>query len=196
MDETPEEIAVNIEELEQVYSIVNSEFVVEEHFIERGIPTFHIKEPQNLKQAFLKLVKKLDPTGFIPVLREKNGETVIRVVSKPPVKPSRPIINVILFLATIGTTFLTGYFLSLGLVEDGYMSNPLIGGATFTVAIMAILGCHEMGHKFAADQHSVEATFPYFIPGPPPQMGGFGTFGAVIQQKSLAPNKDALFDIG
>jgi membrane-associated protease RseP (regulator of RpoE activity) len=37
----------------------------------------------------------------------------------------------------------------------------------------------------------VEATYPYFIPGFP-----FGTFGAVIQQKSLAPNRDALFDLG
>ncbi|UCD26641.1 MAG: site-2 protease family protein, partial [Candidatus Bathyarchaeota archaeon] len=33
---------------------------------------------------------------------------------------------------------------------------------------------------------------PYFIPGFPP----IGTFGAVIQQKSLPPNRDALFDLG
>jgi membrane-associated protease RseP (regulator of RpoE activity) len=38
----------------------------------------------------------------------------------------------------------------------------------------------------------VEATYPYFIPGIPP----IGTFGAVIQQKSLSPNRDALFDLG
>ncbi len=57
---------------------------------------------------------------------------------------------------------------------------------------MAILGSHEMGHKLIADKHAVEATYPYFIPGLPP----IGTFGAVIQQKSLPPNKDALFDLG
>jgi len=62
----------------------------------------------------------------------------------------------------------------------------------FTGAIMAILGSHEMGHKLLADKHDVEATYPYFIPGLPP----FGTFGAVIRQKSLPPNKDALFDVG
>jgi membrane-associated protease RseP (regulator of RpoE activity) len=62
----------------------------------------------------------------------------------------------------------------------------------FTGAIIAILGSHEMGHKLLADEHAVEATYPYFIPGLPP----IGTFGAVIQQKSLPPNRDALFDIG
>jgi membrane-associated protease RseP (regulator of RpoE activity) len=57
---------------------------------------------------------------------------------------------------------------------------------------MSILGAHEMGHKLVANRHRVEATYPYFIPGFPP----IGTFGAVIQQKSLAPNRDAWFDLG
>jgi membrane-associated protease RseP (regulator of RpoE activity) len=101
-------------------------------------------------------------------------------------------INWLLFFATVGTTFLTGYILSLNMI------NPLIGGAAFTVAIMAILGLHEMGHKLTANRNRIDATPPYFIPGPPP-IGGFfgiGTFGAVIMQKSLPPNKDSLFDIG
>jgi membrane-associated protease RseP (regulator of RpoE activity) len=58
--------------------------------------------------------------------------------------------------------------------------------------MIGILGAHEMAHKLASNRHDVEATYPYFIPGLPP----FGTFGAVIQQKSLAPNRDALFDLG
>jgi membrane-associated protease RseP (regulator of RpoE activity) len=61
-----------------------------------------------------------------------------------------------------------------------------------------VLGMHEMGHKLTANKKGIEATPPYFIPGPPP-IGGYlliGTFGAVIMQKSLPPNKDALFDVG
>jgi membrane-associated protease RseP (regulator of RpoE activity) len=63
---------------------------------------------------------------------------------------------------------------------------------------MAILGLLETGHKLTANRNGIDATPPYFIPGPPP-IGGFlgiGTFGAVIMQKSLPPNKDALFDVG
>jgi membrane-associated protease RseP (regulator of RpoE activity) len=55
-----------------------------------------------------------------------------------------------------------------------------------------------MGHKLTANRNGIDATPPYFIPGPPPigEVLGLGTFGAVIMQKSLPPNKDSLFDVG
>lgn len=179
-------------QFEQVRSIVEQEFDVEDSLIEYETPTFYVKLRQDSKEAFLRLIKRLDPLGFAPILRKKANKIVLQIIRKPPAKPSRPMINVILLLATIGTTMLTGYLLSIGLVEEGYMSNSIMGAVTFTAAIMAILGAHEMGHKIVANRRGIEATAPYFIPGPPP----LGSFGAVIQQKSLAPNKDALFDLG
>ena len=167
---------------EQLRSIVESEFQVEESFMEYGIPTFHIKRQEDPKRAFLRLADRLDPLGFVPVLRRKEEKVVLRAMRKQPTKPSRRIINVALFFATLGTVLLAGYLQSLD-VTSAFM---------FTGAIIAILGSHEMGHKIAADKHGVEATYPYFVPGPPP----IGTFGAVIQQKSLPPNRDALFDLG
>jgi membrane-associated protease RseP (regulator of RpoE activity) len=107
---------------------------------------------------------------------------MLQVASKPPVKPGNPLINIILLVATIGTTFLTGYLLS---GETG----SIVSAALFSAALLSILGTHEMAHKLTANRHGVEASYPYFIPGLP-------TFGAVIQQKSLAPNRDALFDLG
>ncbi len=101
-------------------------------------------------------------------------------------KSSNILINWILLFATMATTFVTGYMIS----PEGI--NPLFGGATFTIAMLAVLGTHEMGHKITANKNGIDATFPYFIPGPPP----LGTFGAVIMQKSLPPNRDALFDVG
>jgi membrane-associated protease RseP (regulator of RpoE activity) len=136
--------------------------------------------------------------NLIAILRKADGKVVLRVVPKPLVKKSNTLVNWALFFATIGTTFATGYLLSTGLVGTGMMPSPLIGGVAFTVAIMAILGTHEMGHKLTANRNGVEATPPYFIPGPPPigELLGIGTFGAVIMQKSLPPNRDALFDVG
>jgi len=174
---------------EQLRGTVESEFTVEEGLIEYDVPTFYVRFRQDSKEAFLRLFKRLDALGFVPVLRDKEGKTVLQIVRKPLVKSSRKIINWVLFLATIGTTLVTGYFLSLGLMD------PLGGAVMFAVAILAILGSHEMGHKLAAKTHGVESTPPYFIPGPPWPLG-IGTFGAVIQQKSLAPNRDALFDLG
>lgn len=185
-------------DFEKLSSIVSEEFQLEEALIEHNVPTFYLKQPQETKTPFLRVLEKLKKMNLIAFLKRKDERIVLRIIPKPPVKPSNTLINWVLFFATIATTFLTGYILSQGLVEQGVMSNPVVGGVTFAVAIMAILGLHEMGHKFAANKEGVESTPPYFIPGPPPVSGflGIGTFGAVIRQKSLPPNKDALFDVG
>ena len=167
---------------EQLRSMVESEFPVEDSFVEYGVPTFYTARQAGSKKAFLRLLNRLEPIGFVPVLRRRDEKTVLQVMPKPPTKPSRQLINIALLFATLATVFFAGYFQSVDIAS----------AAMFTGAIMAILGSHEMGHKIAADRHGVKATYPYFIPGPPP----IGTFGAVIQQKSLPPNKDALFDLG
>jgi membrane-associated protease RseP (regulator of RpoE activity) len=171
---------------EQIQVMVDSEFDVEEGFVDHDIPTFYIQYKEDSKKAFLRLVQQLEPLEVIPFLRKENKTFVLRVVTKPPVKPTRNIINVVLFFATLGTVFLSGYIMS---------ETDIVGALLFTGAIMAILGSHEMGHKLLADKHDVDATYPYFIPSPPPPLG-IGTFGAVIRQKAIPPNRDALFDIG
>lgn len=180
-------------EFEKLRETVSVYFQIEDALIEHGVPTFYLKQPQETKQPFLRLLKVLEPMGLIAVLRKSDGKIVLRILQKPPSKPSNVLVNWLLLFATVGTTFITGYILSEG------FTDPLIGGLTFTIAIMAVLGLHEMGHKLTANKEGIEATPPYFIPGPPPLgqfWGGIGTFGAVIMQKSLPPNKDSLFDVG
>lgn len=185
-------------DFERISQLVSSQFQTEEASLEQGIPTFYLRQPQETKQAFLRLLKELEKTNLIALLRRVDHRVVLRVVPKPPVKPSNILVNWALFFATIGTTFVTGYVLSGDFVDRGLMASPFIGAAAFTVAIMTVLGAHEMGHKLTANRNGIDATAPYFIPGPPPigDLLGFGTFGAVIMQKSLPPNKDSLFDIG
>lgn len=173
-------------DFDQITKLVSSEFQVKEALVEHGVPTFYLAEPQETKQAFLRVLKNLGPMNLIALLRREAGRAVLRIVPKPTVTPSNVLINWALFLATIATTFVTGYLISTDVV------NPLVGGASFTAAMIAVLGIHEMGHKITANRKGIDATLPYFIPGPPP----FGTFGAVIMQKSLPSNKDALFDVG
>lgn len=179
-------------DFEKLTQLVSAEFQVEESLMEHGIPTFYLKQPQETKQAFLRFLKNLEPLNLIALLRRVDGRIVLRILPKFPVKKSNVLVNWLLFFATIATTFVAGYLMSESFI------NPYVGGATFTVAIMAVLGMHEMSHKLAANKHKVEATPPYFIPGPPAFAGflGIGTFGAVIMQKSLPPNRDALFDVG
>ena len=171
-----------IAQFEQIRVIVGSEYDVEDGFVEHGVPTFYVRLREDSKEAFLRLTQRMESLRLIPVLRRIEEKVVLRAIPKPSTKPSRNIINIGLFFATLGTVFISGYLQSI----------DLVGAVMFTGAIMAILGSHEMGHKLLADKHAVDATYPYFIPGLPP----IGTFGAVIQQKSLPSNKDALFDIG
>jgi len=165
---------------------VSTNFKVTEAFVELGIPTFYLAENQETKQAFLRLLASLDLLNLLPVLRRINKRIVLRVISKPKVKRSNTLVNWILLLATVATTFYSGFLIS----PEGI--NPYLGGAAFVAAILAVLGTHEMGHWITARRKRMEATLPYFIPSFPP----IGTFGAVIMQKSLAPNRDSLFDVG
>jgi len=181
-------------DFEKLKSIVSEHLQTEEALIEHNVPTFYLKQPQETKRAFLTLLKKLEENNLIAFLRRVDGKLVLRIFPKPTAKPYNILINWLLFLATIGTTFTTGYIISI----SGGFINPIIGGATFMVTIMAVLSVHEIGHGLTASKNGIEATPPYFIPGPPPigGFGGIGTFGAVIMQKSLPPNRDALFDVG
>ena len=77
------------------------------------------------------------------------------------------------------------------------LSSPMfyLHGLWYSLTILAILGCHEMGHYVACLHYGVVATRPYFLPVPPfPFMTG--TLGAFIRLKSRIPHKVALFDIG
>lgn len=194
-NKTPEQTSQT--EFEKLRKIVSEHFQIEEALIEHNIPAFYLKQPQETKQAFLRLLKTIEPMGLTALLRKSNGQLALKIFQKPPTEPNNILINWLLFFATIATTFITGYILSASLAEIGGAIDPIVGGTMFTIAIMAVLGVHEMGHKLTANKEGIEATPPYFIPGPPPILGGgIGTFGAVIIQKSLPANKDSLFDVG
>lgn len=140
---------------------------------------------QDPKSSFRALLNLSKPHGYLPVMREKNGELRLALFKSPKAKTGNIAINLLLLVATFLTTFLVGYFF----VFDGYASQA----ALFSCAIMLMLGVHEMGHKIAAWRNGVASTLPYFIPAPPPFIG---TAGAVISIKSPIPTKEALVELG
>jgi membrane-associated protease RseP (regulator of RpoE activity) len=73
--------------------------------------------------------------------------------------------------------------------------NRLLYGLSFSISLLFILVCHEMGHYIACRIYKVEATLPFFIPTPP-MIGPAGTFGAFIKILSPMPSRKAVFDIG
>ncbi len=100
-----------------------------------------------------------------------------------------PWTNVLLFAATVASTLYAG---SLWYHID--LSDPtnVLGAWPFALAILSVLGVHELGHYALSRYHGVSATLPYFIPVPTL----IGTMGAVIRMKGRMPDREALFDIG
>jgi len=101
-----------------------------------------------------------------------------------------PIVNLLLFVATIITTTLAGAM--MGGATEPFSLQGIISGLPFSSTLLSILLFHEFGHYFASKRNNVHATLPYFIPAPT----FIGTFGAFIKMKSPIINKKSLLEIG
>ena len=68
----------------------------------------------------------------------------------------------------------------------------LLRGLAFSIPVLFILLCHEMGHYLACRWYRLPATPPYFLPFPL----GLGTLGAFIRIRAPIRFKRQLFDVG
>ena len=68
----------------------------------------------------------------------------------------------------------------------------LTDGLSFSISLLFILICHEMGHYVACRIYRVDATLPFFLPTPP-MIGPAGTFGAFIKILSPMPSRRRRF---
>ena len=100
-----------------------------------------------------------------------------------------PWTNVAMFVATVLTTLYAG---TIWYYQPVRGPLDLLAGWPFALAVLGVLGVHELGHYALSRYHDVEASLPYFIPVPT----YIGTFGAVIKMKGRIPDRKALFDIG
>jgi membrane-associated protease RseP (regulator of RpoE activity) len=110
-------------------------------------------------------------------------------------------LHILLFVLTSVSTTLAGaghYAAFRGDFTNGPLALPLTtllrGGVWYSGTILAILGCHELGHYFACRYYDVDASLPFFLPVPPPFLTG--TLGAFIRIREPIPTKRMLFDIG
>ena len=133
-----------------------------------------------------------------------------------PNRPGSVRLAALLLAATVLTTLVAGFLFHAGFLAgsgDGEITllnplqNPLalLQGLPFSLALLAILLAHEMGHYLACRFYRIRCTLPYVIPAPPiipiPGLGvlplnPFGTFGAVIRIRSPFLSCRQIFDVG
>jgi membrane-associated protease RseP (regulator of RpoE activity) len=109
----------------------------------------------------------------------------------------RLLLHVALMLATFLTTTATGAMRAheaREITEWWRLFVPISDGLSYSVPLMTILLCHELGHYVVARIHGVEASLPYVIPYVPGL--GLGTLGAVIGMRNVTADRRKLIDIG
>lgn len=147
---------------------------------------------------------------FLVVFQEgPNGKPFFALVTNPHAKAllgsrdrsseTRPILAIGLLIATFCTTCLAWLQIIGKFQASDSINVPLQllnQGLPYAIALMLILGSHELAHYITARRYRIRATLPYFIPVLPLPWFPFGTFGAFIQIRSPIPNRRALFDVG
>jgi hypothetical protein len=188
--------------------IVKEEFTITYAYIDAhdNLPIFVIELDSKMKERSARLTDRLQPHNLLAVIRkvelfEGTGEksTVIKLIpAPPPRRASSYTMNIILFIATLISVLFAGWYFATSpgfvyIYTDIFLIpyNPFLVMIAYTIALLAIIGLHEFGHVGASRYHKVEASLPYFIPG-----FYYGTFGALIVQRSPPPNRDSLFDLG
>ena len=182
--------------LADLRAVVTDYFDVTDAFVDvAGTPTFTLMF-QPVKTGFKRLNQRLSSQQLLPVLRRGETALVLKIFSKPVAKSDRKWLSILLFVVTLTTIYVAGYFLW---IENRLWSeilmpraSPFVQAAVYAACLAGIIGSHELGHKIVCSRHKLAASIPYFIPGFPP----FGTFGALISLKEPPTNKDELFDIG
>ncbi|MCX6826050.1 MAG: site-2 protease family protein [candidate division Zixibacteria bacterium] len=140
-------------------------------------------------EAITLMHRRLKSSGFEATVREDNNELLIGIKEIPIRKV--PILNIILFVATLTTMFFAPALLTFKL---DFLRQPgaIAERIEFTIALMAILLFHEFGHYIVGRRRGVLMSLPYFIPAP----NIVGTFGAVIKSRSPFTNRRDLIEVG
>jgi membrane-associated protease RseP (regulator of RpoE activity) len=107
-------------------------------------------------------------------------------------------LHVLLFVVTVlsttgvGALHYAGFLSAFGPDSPAFTFRMVAGGLWYSATILAILGCHELGHYYACRYYGVDATWPFFLPAPILT----GTLGAFIRIREPLRSKRVLFDVG
>ncbi len=171
----------------------------------RLIASFEGRLLLDSETAYERLDLLLTPADQLPLFRERDGRHIILVVAgRVHPQPRHWWINALLFVITVLSVLLVGTEMAINEIANGNpaIARPLVEnlpfelwrGLPYTIAILLILGSHELGHYFAARRHKIAVTLPYFIPAP--FISIIGTFGAFIQLREPMRNRKVLLDVG
>ncbi|MEM6255571.1 MAG: site-2 protease family protein [Cyanobacteria bacterium P01_D01_bin.156] len=120
---------------------------------------------------------------------DRPGVIVLPSDADPkPANVPQKVLVVALAIATFITSLETGALLKDFSLFDNLERWPEV--LPTALSVLAILGVHELGHRWQANRHSIQLSPPYVLP-----TWQIGSFGALTKFESLLPNRSVLFDI-
>lgn len=139
---------------------------------------------------------------------EPEGRHLILTHRLPRRRRERWVLHAALFLTTLITTTFAGAVLSGAIPYDNVidlltgaapvppgLARAWTTGLIFSIPLLTILMCHELGHYITARRYELDVSPPYFIPVP--LFPSFiGTMGAFIRLRTLLSDRRQLLDVG
>jgi membrane-associated protease RseP (regulator of RpoE activity) len=143
--------------------------------------------------------------GGVHLRAAKGGWMLVLTRRTVPPRRERWWLHALLFALTLLTATVAGSYLSgraplMPLTGAGGIPlrpdwPELLPGALYALPLLGILLGHELGHYLVARRRGLDASPPYFIPGPH-WINLIGTFGAFIRLRSALVNRAVLLDVG
>lgn len=131
---------------------------------------------------------------------EPDGRHLVLTHPAAPRPRERWAVHALLFAITLFTTTIAGAVI-VGAIDPSFLLEPRVWipywsqGLTFSLPLLAILMCHELGHYVTARRYHLDVSPPYFILGPPAPFG-IGTLGAFIRLRTILTDRRQLLDVG
>ncbi len=147
----------------------------------------------NTAEEFRGIARQCRERGYDLWLTDaRDGHVVVvarQVPKRQPQLRQNKMLNVLLVVGTLVTTTWAGA-LHQGVDLLASPSRWAVG-LPYALALLSILGIHELGHLLVARRRGVPVTLPYFIPAP----FFLGTFGALIRMEGPVEDRRQYLDI-
>ncbi len=181
---------------QDVVDMVSSLMTVDSVSEENGIVRISVAE-SDIEEKFVSLTRMLDGTDV--VCRVESGAGQTNILAQRVEQRSQgffftsPWVPRALFAVVVAFVMVDGAHKAQATNEIAHIGDPITVAIVYTLALLGILGTHELGHLAASWHHRLRTTWPYFIPGLP--IIGIPTFGAFIQSRGVTVNRRILFDV-
>ena len=178
--------------MEEILEFLKSKMVIEEVTGSLIITKVTGRLCSPIDKTITEIKEYFAPTDYTPLFDTEGKNHVVKFGVFRKVKDKQKYaLNIVLFTATLLSTIFVGAYNAGG---DPFKNlSDIFLGIPFSLSIMAILTCHELGHYFVSRKAGMITSLPYFIPAP---FHFFGTFGAVIRMKSIVPSRRTLLRVG